>query len=76
MNRLENKVIIITGGNGLIGKEIILRLESEGASCINIDINHQTTNNLSNIYCDITNYESIDQALDLIINKYNIYTLL
>jgi NAD(P)-dependent dehydrogenase (short-subunit alcohol dehydrogenase family) len=71
MNRLENKVIIITGGNGLIGKEIILRLESEGASCINIDINHQTTNNLSNINCDITNYESIDQALDLIINKYN-----
>ena len=71
MNRLENKVIIITGGNGLIGKDIILRLESEGASCINIDINHQTTNNLSNINCDITNYKSIDEAIDLIIKKYN-----
>ena len=70
MNRLENKVIIITGGNGLIGKEIILRLKSEGAICINIDINHQTTNNLSNIACDITNYESIDQSIDLILKKY------
>ena len=70
MNRLENKVIIITGGNGLIGKEIVLRLESEGGICINIDINQQTTSDLSNINCDITNFESIDYTIDLIIKKF------
>ncbi len=71
MSRLKSKVIIITGGNGLIGKEVVLRLKSEGATCVNIDINQHTTSDLSNINCDITNFKSIDDAIELIIKKYN-----
>ncbi len=69
-NRLKNKIIIITGGDGLLGKAIIKRLVDEGAFCINFDINHLTNDDLSNVNCDITNRESIDNALNLVIKKY------
>jgi NAD(P)-dependent dehydrogenase (short-subunit alcohol dehydrogenase family) len=71
MNKLKDKIIIVTGGNGLLGKEIIKKLLSEGAICINLDINHDTSINLSSIQCDITNSESIDYAIQLVISKFN-----
>lgn len=70
-NRLKDKVIIITGGNGLLGKAILNRLESEGAFCINFEIDHETNNDLSQVYCDITNTNSIDEGLDMVLKKYN-----
>ena len=69
--RLENKIIIVTGGNGLLGKAIIDKLISEGAFCINFEINHETNNDLSQVYCDITDCESIDNALFLVLSKYS-----
>ncbi|MCC9071732.1 SDR family oxidoreductase [Flavobacterium sp. F-65] len=69
-NRLKNKIIIITGGNGLLGKAIITRLISEGAFCINFEINHDTNEDLSNVYCDITDSTSIDRALEIVFAKY------
>jgi len=69
-NRLKNKVIIITGGNGLLGKAITNRLISEGAFCINFEINHETNEDLSNVYCDITDSFSIDNALEIVLKKY------
>ena len=70
-NRLENKIIVVTGGNGLLGSEIIKRLKIEGAFLINLDVNHKTNENLSNIECDVTSEESINNALNLIIQKYS-----
>jgi len=70
-NKLENKIILLTGGNGLLGSAMIKELKEHGAFVINLDISHKTNENLSNIKCDITNKESIDHALEIIINKYN-----
>jgi NAD(P)-dependent dehydrogenase (short-subunit alcohol dehydrogenase family) len=70
-NRLKNKIIIVTGGDGLLGTAIIKRLISEGAFCINFEINHETNDDLSQIYCDITDSDSIDRALELVLKKYN-----
>lgn len=70
MNKLTDRIIIVTGGNGLLGKEIISKITQEGGFCINVDVNHETTENLSAIKCDITNTESVDECIKLIINKY------
>ncbi|MFD2601220.1 oxidoreductase [Flavobacterium suzhouense] len=69
MNKLKDKIIIVTGGNGLLGKEIISKLSLEGAVCINVDINHETTDDLSAIRCDITDPESINSCVSLIVEK-------
>lgn len=69
-SRLKDKIIIVTGGNGLLGKAILKRLKSEGAFCINFDINHETNNDLSQVYCDITNTNSIDEGLEIVLKKY------
>ena len=69
-NRLKDKIIIITGGNGLLGKAILKRLKSEGAFCINFEINHETNDDLSQVYCDITNTNSKDAGLEMVLKKY------
>ena len=71
MNKLENKIIIITGGNGLLGKEFINFIKREGGICINLDINHKTNSDLSNINCNITNSDEVLSSLNLIIKKYH-----
>lgn len=70
MNNLKDKIIIVTGGNGLLGREIIAKLSNEGGLCVNVDINHETSEDLSSIKCDITDTGSVDECLKLIINKY------
>lgn len=71
MRKLSGKIILVTGGNGLLGSEILKKILGEGAICVNIDINHDTTDDLSCVQCDITNSESIDRAIELVINKFN-----
>ncbi len=71
MINLKDKIIIITGGNGLLGSEIINKIELAGGTCINIDINHESTLDLSRIQCDITNYNDVIVAVEKIISKYN-----
>ena len=70
-NRLQNKIIIVTGGNGLLGKAMVSRIKAEGALCINMDINHETNDDLTQIHCDITNQDSINQAVKLVVDMYN-----
>ena len=70
MNNLNGKVIIITGGNGLIGKSLVNKIISENAICINADLHNQTTVDLSNVICDVTNDKSIDNTINLVLEKY------
>lgn len=58
---LKNKVAIVTGGNGMLGKEYIKTLTDAGATAISFDIKEGI---------DITNPESIKKAVDNIIKKY------
>ncbi|WP_204343873.1 SDR family oxidoreductase [Psychroserpens algicola] len=69
-NRLQDKIIIVTGGNGLLGKAMVSRIKAEGAFCVNMDINHETNEDLSQLYCDITNQDSIDKAIALVVDTY------
>lgn len=68
--RLNKKIIIVTGGDGLLGKSIVSRLKSEGAICINFELEKETSIDLSYVNCDITNEFSIDKAISIVIEKY------
>jgi NAD(P)-dependent dehydrogenase (short-subunit alcohol dehydrogenase family) len=70
-NRLQDKIIIVTGGNGLLGKAIVSQIKAEGAFCVNMDINHETNEDLSQVNCDITNQDSINQVISLVVDKYH-----
>ena len=70
MINLQNKIIIVTGGNGLLGKAIVSKLRSLGSFCINFDITHETNEDLSLVKCDITDTVSVDSCLTQIMNKY------
>jgi len=70
MNQLKDKIIIVTGGNGLLGRDIISKVKEAGAFCVNVDINHETSKDLSLIRCDITKTDSVDECIQHIIAKY------
>jgi NAD(P)-dependent dehydrogenase (short-subunit alcohol dehydrogenase family) len=67
---LADKVIIVTGGNGLLGREIVTNLSAEGAICISVDINHQTSEDFRTYKCDITVPAQIDTCIKDILKKY------
>ena len=69
--RLKDKVIIVTGGSGLIGGEIVKHLLKESAIPINADINIETNIDNGIINCDITSEDSIESCIKIIIQKYN-----
>jgi len=68
--RLKDKIIIVTGGNGLIGKHIVNHLKDNGATVINVDINLKTNWSESTYCCDITNKESIEKLIADVNNKF------
>ncbi len=70
MHKLEGKIIIVTGGSGLLGKSIISKINEEKGIAINLDISLKTNALLTEIYCDITNEQSINEVVKLVSEKY------
>lgn len=68
--KVENKVIIVTGGNGLIGKEIINHLKTNKAIVINVDVSNINEIDSGLLNCDITSVESIYNAIFKVFEKY------
>jgi len=68
---LEGKNIIVTGGNGLLGREICNDIRKKGGNAINFDIDHKDASE-KNFVCDITNSESITDSLSLVEHKYGV----
>ena len=61
MSSLKGKNIIVTGSEGLLGKNIVKSLIKDKANVLMIDIKNKTTNkNEKNYYCcDLTNKNSV-----------------
>jgi NAD(P)-dependent dehydrogenase (short-subunit alcohol dehydrogenase family) len=68
MNNLKDKVIIVTGGSGLLGKEIICNILENGGIPINFDL---VDNSISKFYkVDTTLQHQINDAVNLVSKKF------
>lgn len=67
---LKDKIIIVTGGSGLIGKELISDINRKGGKAINADINVHKDILAGTIKMDITSPESIQKGLDEVVNEF------
>lgn len=67
---LNEKVIIVTGGSGLIGSEITTKLRSFGAIAINVD--YANSDNLSEleICTDITNESAVSEMVEAVLQQF------
>jgi NAD(P)-dependent dehydrogenase (short-subunit alcohol dehydrogenase family) len=67
---LNNKVVIVTGGSGLIGREILKAIKRHGGIAINADIGVETDLIKGNIKCDITDEVSIQATVEKVMEQY------
>lgn len=77
MNRLENRVAVITGGASGIGKAAAVKFSEECASVVIWDMNEEQGRLLSSqlknsmfIKVDVTSFESTETAAKQVIEKY------
>jgi NAD(P)-dependent dehydrogenase (short-subunit alcohol dehydrogenase family) len=63
---LKDKLIIVAGGNGLLGREIITQILQNGGKAINLDIGTETSLEKDFVNCNITIPSEIDSAFNLI----------
>lgn len=70
MNMLKDKIIVVTGGKGLLGNAFVQELLAKEGTVIVLDNNATTDLNKNEINCDITDKPSIQHAMDLILAKY------
>lgn len=69
--KLSKKVIVVTGGNGLIGQAILTHLVQNDAIVVNIDILPRSLIEVASYYCcDITNELEVERLIPQIINDY------
>ncbi|MGE5680971.1 MAG: 3-oxoacyl-ACP reductase FabG [Bacillota bacterium] len=81
MKRMENKVVIVTGGAQGIGKAAVLKFATEGAKCVIWDVNTEKGNALVEelkekgteamfIKVDVTSPESTDNAAKEVLGNF------
>jgi NAD(P)-dependent dehydrogenase (short-subunit alcohol dehydrogenase family) len=70
MKKLEHKIIIVTGGSGLLGRPLIEKIKAEGGIPINADINVPTDVQNGTVRCDITDTHSIEETISAVVKQY------
>lgn len=70
MNNLKDKVIIVTGGSGLLGTAIVTHLKQLGAKVINAEINVKEDIENDVFACDVTSPESVNGMIERVLQKY------
>ena len=67
---LNNNIIIVTGGSGLLGKEIINNIRLNNGIPINLDIKCENNLEKGTINCDVTDSKSIKKSIGKILDHY------
>lgn len=69
MFSIKDKVIVVTGGNGLLGKQMVSTFREQGATVIAADIYFEEKGT-DDIVIDITDEQSVLDGVTLIVEKY------
>lgn len=72
----ENKIAVITGASSGIGKATRHLLIDKRAVVYNLDLLNDDSNDAFYISCDVSNYNSIKDAVKKVLNKHNRIDLL
>jgi NAD(P)-dependent dehydrogenase (short-subunit alcohol dehydrogenase family) len=67
---LKDKIIIVAGGQGLIGAAIVKDIRNKGGIVINSDIAFDTSIENNTFHLDITDTESIDACVQFAVNNH------
>lgn len=70
MFSLKDKIIVITGGNGLLGRQMVSTFRNHGALVIAADIYFEEQS-AYNIMMDITDENSVREGVAAIVRKYD-----
>lgn len=70
MFSINNKVIVITGGNGLLGKQMVSTFREQGAIVVAADISFEQQGD-DDFVIDITDENSVKEGIANIVKKYN-----
>ena len=70
MFSIKDKIIVVTGGNGLLGKQMVSTFRENGAITISVDI-HFDKQGQDDYLMDITNEDSVKSVVNSIVKKYN-----
>ncbi len=67
---LTGKVIVVTGGLGLIGQSLCKSILDEGGVPISLDIKDSVSSDYECLVCDCTNETSVKQQIDCIVSRH------
>ncbi|MBO5054677.1 MAG: SDR family oxidoreductase [Muribaculaceae bacterium] len=70
MWNLENKIVIVAGGRGLIGKEIVKELKNAGVTVIDADISCETDYDKDTFKLNLLDNTSIEELIKFTLEKY------
>ena len=69
MFSIKDKVIVVTGGNGLLGNQMVSSFREQGAIVIAADIQFETKHS-DNLILDITNESSVNKGVSDIVSQH------
>jgi NAD(P)-dependent dehydrogenase (short-subunit alcohol dehydrogenase family) len=67
---LKDKIIIVTGGSGLIGRAIVEDIQKKGGFSINVDLYSETDLDRGTFKADITDEKSIHDTIEIVISRF------
>lgn len=70
MSRLVDKVVVVTGGSGLIGRALVGKIRQEGGIPVNADLHPPEAEDEGFIACDITAEGDIQALVDQVIARH------
>jgi NAD(P)-dependent dehydrogenase (short-subunit alcohol dehydrogenase family) len=67
---LKGKIIVVTGGKGLLGKELMKHLSASGAVAICADLKSENNINSGEVNIDISNEVSVSSAISSVLTSF------